>query len=285
MMREEFTVGVRFHREWQHLVALSFSLEGIGAGLVLCAVLAGSQTAVLVGLVLVACGVAALFAHLGNRRRFWRVVSNPATAWISRGSLLIAMLLVLGILSLAAGRLGDAPAWASLLTPAVVLIAAMLVGYAGLLLASMAGIPFWSSALTPVVFALHSLASGVVLLLALAALTGVPPRAPPVLEAGVRVLLGLTLAASLVYPWLAGSTRAARESARSLLRGEHRLLFLGGAVGLGLLVPLVLVVAHHWLRPGASAAALLMFAALLRLAGDLCFRYALISAGSYDPLL
>jgi formate-dependent nitrite reductase membrane component NrfD len=282
MMREEFTVAVQFHREWEHLVALSFSLEGIGAGLVLCAVLAGSQAAVLLGLLLVAGGVAALFAHLGNRRRFWRVVANPATAWISRGSLLIGMLLVFGLLSLAAGQLDDPPAWAPLATLAMGLVAAVLVGYAGLLLASMAGIPFWSSALAPLLFALHSLASGAALLLALAALTGQTRNA---LEAAVLVLLVLTLATCLVYPRLAGSTRAARDSARSLLRGEYRLPFLGGAVGLGLLVPFVLVVAHQWLLPGAGAVALLVLAALLRLAGDLCFRYALIRVGSYDPLL
>jgi formate-dependent nitrite reductase membrane component NrfD len=284
-MREEFTVGVHFHREWQHLVALSFSLEGIGAGLILCAVLADSQIAMLVGLALVAGGVAALFAHLGNRRRFWRVVANPATAWISRGSLLIGMLFVFGVLSVVAGWLEDPPAWASLSTPATGLVAAILVGYAGLLLASMAGIPFWSSALAPILFAVHSLASGASLLLALATLTGGTRNTPGVLEAAVLVLLVLTLAASLVYPSLAGATRAARDSAHSLLRGEYRMPFLGGAVGLGLLVPIALVVAHQWLLPGAGAAALLVGAALLRLAGDLCFRYALISVGSYDPLL
>jgi formate-dependent nitrite reductase membrane component NrfD len=285
MMSEEFTVGVRFHREWEHLVALSFSLEGIGAGLILCAVLAGSQAAVLVGLLLVTGGVAALFAHLGNRRRFWRVVSNPATAWISRGSLLIGMLLVFGLLSLAAGLLDDPPAWAALATLAMGSVAAVLVGYAGLLLASMAGIPFWSSALAPALFALHSLTSGAALLLALAALTGETRNTPGVLEAAVLVLLVLTLAGSMVYPSLTGATRAARDSAHSLLRGEYRLPFLGGAVGLGLLVPILLVVAHQWLLPGAGAAALLVVAALLRLGGDLCFRYALIGVGSYDPLL
>lgn len=285
MMSEEFTVGVKFHREWEYLVALSFSLEGIGAGLVLCAVLAGSQLAALVGLVLVVGGVAALFAHLGNPRRFWRVVSNPATAWISRGSLLIGVLLVFGVVTLWAGQLENPPAWIMLPTLAVGLAALILVGYAGLLLASMAGIPFWSNALAPLLFALHSLASGASILLVLAAMTGETRYAPQVLEAAVQVLLGLTLAVSLVYPRFAGSTRGARDSARSLLTGEHRRLFLVGALGLGLLVPLVLVVAHHSLPTGSGEVALLLVAALLRLGGDLCFRYALISAGSYDPLL
>ena len=285
MTMEEFTVGVKLHRDWETLVALSFSLEGIGAGLVLCAVLAGSEIALLVGLALVAGGVAALFAHLGNRRRFWRVVSNPATAWISRGSLLIALLFVFGLLLLVAGRLEDPPAWEWLPTLAVGVVSAALVGYAGLLMSSMAGIPFWSSALAPLLFALHSLASGATVLFALGAITGGLPRAAPVLATLVPVLLGLTLAASLVYPGLAGSSRAARDSADALLRGAHRRLFLGGALGLGLLVPLALVGAHHWLAPGPAAVALLLVAALLRLAGDLCFRYSLISVGSYDPLL
>jgi formate-dependent nitrite reductase membrane component NrfD len=285
MMSEEFTVGVKVHREWETLVALSFSLEGIGAGLVLCAVVAGSQIAALIGLVLVAGGVAALFAHLGNRRRFWRVVSNPATAWISRGALLIGTLLVFGVLSLAIGQLENPPGWALLPTLVVGLVAAILVGYAGLLLASMVGIPFWSSALAPLLFALHSLASGATLLLVLAAITGDGSHPHPVLEAAVAVLLVLTLAASLFYPKLTGSARAARDSARTLLKGEHRRLFLGGALGLGLLVPLALVGAHQWLAPGLAASALLLVVALLRLAGDLCFRYALIRAGSFDPLL
>ncbi len=285
MTMEEFTVGVRFHREWEHLVALSFSLEGIGAGLVLCAVFAGSQIALLVGLALVAGGVAALFAHLGNRRRFWRVVSNPATAWISRGSLLIALLFALGVLLLIAGRLDSPPAWGWLAALALGLAATVLVGYAGLLLASMAGIPFWSSALAPLLFALHSIASGAMLLLALAAVTGGHPEEPGLLEVAVQGLLGLTLAASLAYPMLAGTTRAAWDSARSLFTGEYGRVFLGGALGLGLLIPLVLVAAHQVLSPGSGAAAVLLVAVLLRLAGDMCFRYALISVGSYDPLL
>jgi hypothetical protein len=39
------------------------------------------------------------------------------------------------------------------------------------------------------------------------------------------------------------------------------------------------------LSPGPGAAAVLLVAVLLRLAGDMCFRYALISVGSYAPLL
>lgn len=282
MTMDEFTVSVRFNRDWEHLVALSFSLEGIGAGLVLCAVLAGSPMAVLVGLALVAGGVAALFAHLGNPRRFWRVVSNPATAWISRGSLLIGMLFVFGGLSLIAGQLGSPPAWGPLATLALGLVALVLVGYAGLLLASMAGIPFWSSSLAPVLFALHSLASGATLLLALAVITGGTPSR--LLETAVLLLLGLTLVASLVYPRVTGATRAARDSARSLLAGANRRLFLGGALALGLLVPLALLGAHPFFPPGVVVVVLVV-AALLRLAGDLCFRHAVISAGSYDPLL
>ena len=69
MMTEEFTVGVKLHREWESLVALSFSLEGIGAGLVLCAVLAGSQIAALVGLALVAAVTLQTWIAFGSRAR------------------------------------------------------------------------------------------------------------------------------------------------------------------------------------------------------------------------
>jgi formate-dependent nitrite reductase membrane component NrfD len=83
---------------------------------------------------------------------------------------------------------------------------------------------------------------------------------------------------------MSGSAVAARASIRMLTRGRWAPLFLGGVIGAGLIVPLLFV-------PLAGASGLqAVFAvtavlALLRLLGDYLFRFLVIRAGMYDPLL
>ena len=84
---------------------------------------------------------------------------------------------------------------------------------------------------------------------------------------------------------MSGSAIAARKSIQLLTRGKWGTLFLGGVIGVGLVLPLLLAWPVLW-QPGFQT----MFAvtaglALLRLFGDYLFRFLVIRAGLYDPLL
>jgi formate-dependent nitrite reductase membrane component NrfD len=62
-------------------------------------------------------------------------------------------------------------------------------------------------------------------------------------------------------------------------------LFLGGVIGVGLVVPLLLAWPMLWQTGFRTMFALTAVLALLRLFGDYLFRFLVIRAGLYDPLL
>jgi len=138
-------------------------------------------------------------------------------------------------------------------------------------LATLRGIPFWCGAAVPVLFALQGLASGLLLQRALdsGAGTGLPGWAAP-------VACLLLLVAALLLPFAAAQQgRAAAVSAR-LLRERHLAAFHLVGVGVGIVLPLLLLAV-----PGAPAA---WAAALARVAGDAALRHAVLAAGVYEKV-
>jgi formate-dependent nitrite reductase membrane component NrfD len=283
-MLNEFTVGFRTtERDMDKMVPLSMSAEGVGAATYLIAFLAGSRAGGLVGLVLVLIGAAALLAHLGHPRRSWRVITETGRTWMSRGAVFTAGLIILGSGALLFRGEGVdfvvMQALALLCTFVVVL-------YTGILFSSINAVPFWNTSLLPILFLLHSLASAGLLVTALESWAGggvaVHPR-----ECGAVLAL---LAATLALTWtITGSTprsEAAQESVRLLTSGRLKLLFQRGALLSGLALPLLLVLLAYVLRgvPLLSGA-LLATAVALRLIGDVSFRYALLRAGVYTPVI
>ena len=78
---------------------------------------------------------------------------------------------------------------------------------------------------------------------------------------------------------------AARKSIQLLTRGKWAVLFLGGVIGIGLVVPLLFAWPMFWQAGFQTVFAVTAFLALLRLFGDYLFRFLVIRAGLYDPLL
>lgn len=283
-MPTEFTVGFRTtERELDAMVPLSMSAEGVGAALYLMALVAGSRASGVLGLALVLFGAAALFAHLGHPLRSWRVVAEASRAWMSRGAVSTAGLIVLGALALLLGDEGVGP----VAMHALALICAFVVIlYTGILFSSIQAVPFWNTPLLPIVFLLHSLSSAGVLLLAVLSLGGAP-LAVHSRDTGLIVALLLsTLGLTWELAQSANRSEAAQESVRLLATGRLRTLFRQRGLSLGLAAPLVLVTAAYLFRDSASVAAfLLLLAVPLRLAGDVTVRYAMLRAGVYSPLI
>ncbi len=283
-MLNEFIVGWRTtEREMDTLVPVSMSAEGVGAATYLIAFLAGSRAGGVAGLALVLIGAAALFAHLGHPLRSWRVVTEAGRAWMSRGALFTAGLLLLGTSAL----LVRGERVELLILQALALSCTFVVIlYTGILFSSIHAVPFWNTPLLPILFLLHSLASASLLVTAVLSIADGGIAAHPRECGAVLALLGSSLALTWMFAAPAPRSEAAQESVRLLTAGPLKRFFQGGALLAGLALPLMLVLLAYLLRSsGALSGLLLVSAVLLRLAGDVSLRYALLRAGVYTPVI
>lgn len=289
----EFFIGVKPQREWGWLVISYLFLGGGGAGLFLVAFSLGHTWAGVLGLAIVCLGTVLLLFDLGRPERFWRAFLRPRTSWISRGCLFMTLLVGAGALALAPRLpgLGFLPPagqalWESWVGAVAVLAAVLVMLYTGFVLSVSRAIPFWNSVAFPIIFLAYSLLAGGDLLLLASRLLPGPSLDVLRLEQAQTILTAVCLLLVLgLLVLTAGGGPAARESVRLLTFGRWSGLFVGGVLGTGLLLPLVLAGPVVWIfgvRPGLVLTTLVP---LLRLFGDFAFRFVVIRAGMYDPLL
>jgi formate-dependent nitrite reductase membrane component NrfD len=241
----------------------------------------GYAPGVLAGLALVGAGIVCLLFHLGHRIRSWRAVSRLANAWISRGVLFAAGLICFGLyFLLTGGRSGI------IVSTGIIGFGLLTALYSGFLLASMSSIPFWNSALTPVLFLFHSLTTGFAILtyMSLGTIQTASERA----ALSTMVLAAITLVLTLMHVnVMMRSTNAARHSVHLLLSGDLRWTFTGGALLVGLVVPLIIIgwmyLANTPSMLSATAAALV--AMVLRVIGDYGFKYSVLKAGVFEVII
>lgn len=84
-------------RHWDARAALNFILGGTGSGLLACSFLLDDALPVLIGLALVAAGLAAVWLETGRKLRAVHVLFNPFTSWMTRESYAALLLFLLGI--------------------------------------------------------------------------------------------------------------------------------------------------------------------------------------------
>lgn len=163
---------------------------------------------------------------------------------------------------------------------AVTLIAVIATANMGVLLGTLQARPFWHGAFLPVYFIVTALyCGGAFVLVALYAREGAE-RALGVVRPLFRVLLLLT-AALVVFKMgsaMQGELLAKQAAAKTLLVGPLKWNFWLGEIGLGILLPLVLVA-----KAGGSNGKLFV-AAMSSLAGVFVMRYDLVVAGLLVPL-
>jgi formate-dependent nitrite reductase membrane component NrfD len=285
---DEFLIGVKPQREWGWLVITYLFLGGAGAGLFLISLYIDHGWAGALGLVVVILGTGLLLLDLGRPERFWRAFFRPQSSWISRGCFFITVLVALGALQVALRILEiESPSGIGAIIKFVSAAAAVLVMiYTGFVLSPSAAIPFWNSTFFPIIFFAYSLLAGIDILILTSPLLPGPALDLGSLESWQNYLaLGCLIFVLSHLSVMSGSATAARESIRLLTRGKWATLFLGGVIGLGLVVPLLL----GWPFAGRSEMQTIfvvtVFLAVLRLFGDYLFRFLVIRAGMYDPLL
>ncbi|MDP2728543.1 MAG: NrfD/PsrC family molybdoenzyme membrane anchor subunit, partial [Dehalococcoidia bacterium] len=82
------------------------------------------------------------------------------------------------------------------------------------------------------------------------------------------------------------STPGAKEAVRILAAGELSLVFWGGVVVVGLLLPLALGTSVYWgLVAAPQVPALMAAAGLLELLGGFLLRYSLLRVGVFAPVI
>ena len=286
---DEFLIGVKPQREWGWLVISYLFLGGAGAGLFLISLYMDHAWAGLLGLLVLVLGTLLLLLDLGRPERFWRAFFRPWSSWISRGCFFITLMVLFGALQIAPGLCflwESGSALGSVIKAVSVAAAVLVMIYTGFVLSPSPAIPFWNSALFPVIFFVYSLLAGIdILILASPFLPGAPLDLVSLERLQIYLALACLLLVLSHLSVMSSSAVAARESIRLLTRGRWGLLFLGGVIVAGLVVPLALSWAVLWKSQAQAVFAFTVILALLRLFGDYLFRFLVIRVGLYDPLL
>lgn len=279
----DFRIDFKTQQVWSVPHALEFFLLGVGAGLYILSTwfwfLPWGQ---LLSLLPVIGAGLSLLADLGRPERLWRALANLRRSWISRGALSVFFFLAFACLALFSRWSSPQSQLALALEAVASLFAVIAMLYPGLVLSSYASIPSWNSPMVPLLFFLSSWITGLagewLVLLALGATRDLAPA----LALGL-LLFPITLLCLLIHlSAMARGGAALREAYRLLVRGSLSRWFLGGAVAMGLLLPLLLaaggLINLEWLEFSA------LLSSLFALAGGFLFRYSILKAGIYPPL-
>jgi formate-dependent nitrite reductase membrane component NrfD len=280
VVKNEFIMGSKFQRDWIEgrglwLLAAIY-LGGVGGGLYIASVLVGWHMGLLVGV-----GIAAILkggAHLlflTHPWKFWRIFWRPQTSWISRGIYFVTFFVVFG---LAYYFNEDSMA----LKVISVFFALCLVIYTGFVLMASRPISFWNNPLLPILFVSVSLGSGISLAETIHIFAPQNMANPELLS--TAGLWAVSVTALILFVYLAGtfySSTTAKESLMYLLKGELAPLFYAGVVFLGIILPLVILMAAH---SGMMPASALAVAGISELIGAFILRFSILKAGISAPV-
>lgn len=275
----------RPQREWAEgrglLLILAHFLTGTGAATWLFAALFDLYPGLITGFLFVALGGLAHLLFLGHPERFWRMMKNVQSSWISRGLVGMTLFFSAGLfylLCLFAGASGSIPAQSLFILS--LLSALWVIVYKGFVWASSKGIPLWNTPLVPVLYIAYALRAGTAVLIVLAAY--LPQLASTPLEP-VKIWLAVSTAVLiLIYvSIMRESGVTALRSVDLMLFGRVALPFYTGAVLIGLIVPIAIGAVAAFAHVPAELMAL---AAIFSLLGDLSIIYCIAKAGLYRPL-
>jgi len=275
-------------RPWNWLVPLYCWLKSIGAGvLALPAIavafgwLAASHTRDIVlatlALIFTAATLLALVGDLSRKERFLRVMTTPqAGSWLSRGSYILLLYSVLSGVFWFGGIARLAVVSTVLLWPTVV-SGFLAAGYTAFLFGQCEGRDLWQTPLLPLHFVLQALLSSAAVLALLPSSIGGGDQTRTIAVAGLALFLILHLLIVLGEVVMPHATDNATYAAHLLVRGPCRNWFWSGAVGVGGLIPLLLL----WVAP--SNVAVVALSGALTLAGLYVYEWCFVMAGQSVP--
>jgi phenylacetyl-CoA:acceptor oxidoreductase subunit 2 len=253
---------------WDVRAALNFILGGTGCGFLLFAAFVPAapqpaRVALLLGLALVAAGLASVWMEIGRKLRAVHVFFNPFTSWMTRESFVAVLLFASGL----------AAAWfASARIAALTAVLALgLVYCQGRMLRASKGIPAWREPTITWLIFWTAIAEGAGLYLLFAVLAG----------AGVPPLAGGGLALAVVARAIAWSRYRGRVDASLVPQARAALEPAGKQLyQLGAIAPLALLLAGGAVEQVAVVAAPL--AGILALATGWRLKFVLVVRASFN---
>lgn len=270
---------------WGWMLAVDFFFAGMGGGMLLIAGVVEwffgpgrlSWLALLIGPACIALGAGFLILELGKPLRAWRVFMNPKAiltigAWF--------MLLAIGSGFIYASFFFNIFPWSasdggrSFFAIASGLCGLVVAGYPGVLLGRHKARPFWNGPGIMVLFFLSSLLTGAAahLLCALFVFPSVVDAMSSILRS-TAVMLALQLLFWPLYLWIkqTGATDREAKTAQKWVKGDKSLLFWGGLVLIGSLVPVVII--------GFGTAITIALAAIMAIGGGILMRLLVVYSG------
>jgi formate-dependent nitrite reductase membrane component NrfD len=266
---------------------LAFLFSEIGAGLYFVSLFVNNGHGYVLGwLTTIVLGGGFHLAYLGNPQRAWRAFLQPRKSEISRGMIIIALYAVAGALHLA--PLLSVFAWLpwsahSMFFKLLIGVLSFLVIIHGFLTMSvLSAIPFWNTA----TLTLFSVSSGIWIGTQFTIGTSLffgDSLFLQFLEMWSRwALLGYIVIGGAFLWNAACGNPTMRYSLRILLWGQSSLVFYSGAVGIGLIVPVLITL---WGLSSPLSHGLLWLRLISAFLGDAAIRYSVLKAGVYTPLV
>ena len=286
---------------WGWIVAAYIFSAGVGGGLFLSSFildLLGRHESVAsigaaLGPVLVLIGTLFLLADLGSVSRAYRLFTTPSTimaSWMVKGAWILTAFIITGLAySLPSFELFRWIPWtkASGLGQVIGIIAALLsivvVVYPGFLLGVAKGIPIWNTSILPFLFLVSGLDTGIATVVVIALLSVRGLGADSLHQLGVADI-ALILTQIIVLGAFIEIVRHAGVAATSSIRLLKTWLFIGGAIVVGLVLPLIILLFSLLLTDAGAIRGLAWVASLFLLAGGLSLRYSIIKAGAFRPV-
>jgi Fe-S-cluster-containing dehydrogenase component/formate-dependent nitrite reductase membrane component NrfD len=279
---------VAHERPWGWQVPVYFWMKSIGAGLLavpaigmalgrLSADRLRDTALAALALIFIAATVVMLISDLSRKERFLKVLVSPQRrSWLSKGAFcLVAYSVLCGAFWLG-GITGFSKLSQVLLWPTV-LAGFLAAGYTAFLFGQCEGRDLWQTPLLPVHLIVQTTVASAAVLVLLPAGFGASARTENV--AVVALSTGLILHLLMILGEIAipHSTDNAGYGIWLIEHGPYRKLFWVGAVGLGAVLPLVLLLA------GAANTAVRGLCGFLALGGLLAFEWCFVMAGQRVP--
>ena len=243
-----------------------------------------TKMGVILGAPLVFIGCLLLFFDLGRPQVAFRALLRPNKAWISRGTFVLALFIILGAIQFGFWiwpfqGLTDHP---SLFTSLIVLggiFGVLTVIYTGFLFDTTRSIPFWSTPILPLLFLVSGVSTGILALILALSISGISGGQAIGLLSQIDLFL-LLFEGLIIFFYLHGmhGVTAARASVQRLARGDLAPSFWVGVVLIGLVIPFLLEA--FW----GSEPLPLLFAGLCGLIGGIYVRYVVVCGAVKAPL-
>jgi formate-dependent nitrite reductase membrane component NrfD len=292
MKQYDWMVKPTPQREWIEqrglLLWLAFFFIELGAGAFFVASFFQSSEKMLAAMLAgwLVCGVLGGGIHilyLGHPLRAWRIMLNPGTSWISRGLIFVALFLLLGLIYILLSQFAG-------LSPAPLLAIAdifafLVIIYGGFAMNYVKGISLWNTALLPVLYVVSGIWGGAGIAL-MTALAGGSATVGVSVEEWIRILImGYIVLLAVYLISVRYSNIVGTYSIRQILTGRWWPLMWVVVVGLGLVVPVGVIIASYLAGLENIAPVVLYISVLCEMAGDITMRYLILKCGFYSPLI